>query len=147
MTNRKKSSEPLQTTQGVDPFPTCDPKMLALKVESLLPQGFAVTKPMFGGVAFMHRGNMLCCASRKGLMLRVGAEAEPRALQSKFASRRLGAGREMAGFVMLELAGLTRDEEILDWLRMARDYVEPLPEKASAAKPKKTSAARGKPPQ
>jgi TfoX/Sxy family transcriptional regulator of competence genes len=144
MTSRTKSSEVVETAKDAASAPACDPQILAAKVASLLPPGFAATKPMFGGVTFMHRGNMLCCASRKGLMVRVGAEAELRALQSKFASRCIGAGREMAGFVMVEPAGLTYDEEILGWLRMARDYVEPLPEKTSEAKPKKATKARAK---
>ena len=115
-----------------------DPKLLALRVEHNLPPGFATSKPMFGGITFLHRGNMLCCASREGLMVRVGADAEPEALSSPFASRCLGAGRPMAGFIIIEPRGLRADEDIARWLGMARTYVETLPAKAAKhAKPKK----------
>jgi TfoX/Sxy family transcriptional regulator of competence genes len=33
-------------------------------------------KRMFGGITFLLNGNMLCCASKQGLMVRVGKEAE-----------------------------------------------------------------------
>jgi hypothetical protein len=37
---------------------------------------------MFGGITFLLDGNMLSCASPKGLMVRVGAAAEKHALES-----------------------------------------------------------------
>jgi TfoX/Sxy family transcriptional regulator of competence genes len=107
-----------------------DRKGLALRVEHCLPTGFATTKQMFGGLTFLHRGNMLCCVSRKGLMVRVGAKAEPEALASPFATRCLGAGRPMAGFIMVEAEGIKDDRDLTRWLVMARDYVEALPAKA-----------------
>jgi TfoX/Sxy family transcriptional regulator of competence genes len=107
-----------------------DTKLLASRVEHNLPPGFATSKSMFGGITFLHRGNMLCCASRKGLMVRVGADAEPEALRLPFATRCLGAGRAIAGFIMIEPRGITADKDIVRWLAMARAYVETLPAKA-----------------
>jgi hypothetical protein len=39
---------------------------------------------MFGGNTFLLDGTMLCCASPKGLMVRVGAAAEKHALESPY---------------------------------------------------------------
>jgi TfoX/Sxy family transcriptional regulator of competence genes len=110
-----------------------DPTILAVRVERCLPAGFATTKQMFGGLTFLYRGNMLCCVSRKGLMVRVGAEAEREALASPFASRCLGAGRPMAGFIMIEPTGIKSDRDIARWLAMARSFVEALPPKTPRA--------------
>jgi TfoX/Sxy family transcriptional regulator of competence genes len=106
-----------------------DPIVLAGRVVKCLPFGYASRKAMFGGQTFLHRGNMLCCVSKKGLMVRVGAAGEPAALASPFATRCLGAGRPMAGFVLIEPRGLEDDGDLVRWLAMARVYVEPLPEK------------------
>ena len=85
---------------------------------------------MFGGITFLHQGNMLCCASRKGLMVRVGREAEPLALKSPSARRCDGGGREMVGFVLVDATGFKTDTELARWLDLARAYVEALPAKA-----------------
>jgi len=132
-----------------------DPVILAARVDGALPDGLASQKRMFGGITFLVKGNMLCCAARKGLMVRVGAEAEAKALESPHAAPCLGAGRRMAGFIMIEPEGLTRDAELKRWLSLARTYVETLPPKlktlrGSAPKQRqpakrRTTTKRGKP--
>lgn len=91
---------------------------------------------MFGGITFLLDGNMLCCASKKGLMVRVGAAAEPLVLESPHASPCLGTGRPMAGFIMINPAGLAKDGDLKHWIGLARVYVEKLP-----AKPEKPRAS------
>lgn len=86
-------------------------------------------KRMFGGITFLYNGNMLCCASGKGLMVRVGKDAEPRALAMPSASNCLGTGRPMAGFIMVQHEGLAADKALSDWLQMALNYVGTLPAK------------------
>ena len=87
---------------------------------------------MFGGITFLVNGNMLCCAARTGLMVRVGAASEAEALASPFARPCLGAGRRMAGFVMVEPEGIATSANLKAWLAMARSYVEALPPKKPA---------------
>ena len=96
-------------------------------------------KRMFGGTTFLLNGNMLCCISRSGLMVRVGAEGEAEALESPFAKPCLGAGRRMAGFVIIDHDGLGSKRLITGWLERARRYVEGLPPKVP-----KTIKASGK---
>ena len=93
-------------------------------------------KRMFGGLTFMLDGNMLCCVSAKGLMVRVGAAAEPEALKRPFVARCLGAGRPMAGFLLVEPRGVAADADLRAWLDLAQAYVGALPPKKS--KPRKT---------
>jgi TfoX/Sxy family transcriptional regulator of competence genes len=109
----------------------------------------AVTaKRMFGGLTFLLNGNMLCCVSEKGLMVRVGAAAEPAALEKLYAAPCLGAGRRMAGFILVEPKGVARDADLADWLDMALDYVGELPAKAPKSRQRskswrKSEALRG----
>lgn len=99
-------------------------------------------KRMFGGTTFLLNGNMLCCVSRTGLMVRVGAQGEAQALESSFAKPCPGAGRRMAGFIIVDYDGLGSKESVTSWLGRARRYVETLPPKA--LKPAKASGTRKK---
>jgi TfoX/Sxy family transcriptional regulator of competence genes len=90
---------------------------------------------MFGGITFLMNGNMLCCASKQGLMVRVGRDAEEAALSQPFARPCLGAGRRMAGFVMVEPVGITESTALARWLEMARAYVNRLPPKIASTEP------------
>lgn len=53
---------------------------LAERVRAKLHGVEVAEKCMFGGITFMLNSNMLCCATNKGLMVRVGKEAELDAL-------------------------------------------------------------------
>jgi TfoX/Sxy family transcriptional regulator of competence genes len=103
--------------------------ILAARVGAAVQDRELTTKRMFGGITFLLDGNMLCCVSPKGLMVRVGAEAEPHALESPHASPCLGTGRPMPGFVMIEPGALGADRELRRWIALARAYVEKLPPK------------------
>ncbi|WP_300321718.1 TfoX/Sxy family protein [Accumulibacter sp.] len=84
---------------------------------------------MFGGTTFMLRGNMLCCASPRGLMLRVGKDAEAAALARPFAQLCTATGRPMPGFIQVAFAGVGDESGLAEWLARALRYVDSLPEK------------------
>jgi TfoX/Sxy family transcriptional regulator of competence genes len=109
--------------------------MLPEKIHATLPDGHASEKRMFGGVTFLVNGNMLCCAFKEGLMVRVGRDAEAAALSQPFV-RPLSKTRKMPGFVFVELDGLADAAVLSHWVGLARAYVDPLPPKAAKAKPK-----------
>lgn len=104
-------------------------EILISRVRSALDGHPVTTKRMFGGLTFLLNGNMLCCVSAKGLMARVGAKVEPAALEKPFASPCLGAGRRMAGFILVTHEGVTSDADLKAWLDMALAYVARLPPK------------------
>ena len=110
-------------------------EILADRVRHMLADRPIVAKRMFGGLTFMLSGNMLCCVSEKGLMVRVGASAEAAALAKPHAALCLGAGRPMAGFILVAQSGVTADADLESWLDRALAYVEKLP-------PKKAKLAR-----
>ncbi|WP_448044261.1 TfoX/Sxy family protein [Bradyrhizobium liaoningense] len=115
-------------------------EVLISRVRSGLEGRPVVAKRMFGGLTFLLNGNMLCCVSDKGLMARVGAKAEPAALKRPYATPCLGAGRRMAGFILVNHDGVAGDADLKAWLRMALAYVEQLPPKA----PKRSRSDRAK---
>jgi TfoX N-terminal domain len=109
-----------------------DVLILVERIRAELPAGHVTEKRMFGGVTFLMNGNMLCCASKRGLMVRVGKEAEAAALSQPFAQPCLGTGRRMAGFIMVEPAGIAESTALSRWLEMARAYVGRLPPKSAS---------------
>jgi TfoX/Sxy family transcriptional regulator of competence genes len=52
---------------------------------------------MFGGVGFMLNGNLLVAVSSRGLLMRVGKEAEAKALRRPGASPMVMRGRVIGG--------------------------------------------------
>jgi hypothetical protein len=110
-----------------------DLQTLVARIESALSPTIAAQQRMFGGVTFLVNGNMLCCASRKGLMVRVGAAAEAKALAFPHARPCRETGRPMPGFILIAAEGFARDSDLARWLSMARAYVDTLPPKAIRA--------------
>lgn len=119
-----------------------DTLQILVRVRTELVGREVVEKKMFGGITLMLNGNMLCCASKKGLMVRVGKEAEAKALQLPHAYPCDGAGHKMPGFVMIAPEGLERG--LTAGIKLALDFVSSLPPKlqlpkAKARKPKLVS--------
>jgi len=86
-------------------------------------------KRMFGGIAFMLDGNMLCGIHPEGAMFRVGKENAPFALAIPGAGEMGFTGRRMGGFIAFDdeaMADDTRRARILD---LAFDFVRALPAK------------------
>lgn len=82
---------------------------------------------MFGGLAFMVAGNMLCAVSSDHLMVRVGKDAHEEALARPHARPMDFTGRPMAGFVLVEPAGYADDADLEGWLARALAFVGTLP--------------------
>jgi TfoX/Sxy family transcriptional regulator of competence genes len=83
---------------------------------------------MFGGVGFMLNGNMLVAVSKRGLLARVGKDAEAEALSRPGARIMEMRGRAMPGYVYIEPEALT-NSQIVNWLALARSFVVALPPK------------------
>jgi TfoX/Sxy family transcriptional regulator of competence genes len=90
---------------------------------------------MFGGVGFMLNGNMIAAASDRGLLVRVGEQSEAAALVRPGAEPMVMNGRKMKGFIRVKTALDARS--VKSWLRLARSFVDTLPAKTTAAKPKR----------
>ncbi len=106
---------------------------LANRIRASLSGERGVTeKPMFGGLAFLVRGNMAVAASgRGGLLVRVDP-AESDALVASTAARPMEMrGRQMSGWLRIESAQLLGKAQLDGWVRRGVAYARSLPSKAA----------------
>jgi TfoX/Sxy family transcriptional regulator of competence genes len=89
-----------------------------------------VEKRMFGGLAFLVAGHMAVTASgRGGLLLRVDPARTDELLADGRAGRFVMRGREMDGWLRVDVDAQTPDDELNRWVRLGVDYVRTLPPK------------------
>jgi TfoX/Sxy family transcriptional regulator of competence genes len=88
-----------------------------------------VEKKMFGGVAFMVRGNMCCGVIGDRLMLRVGPKGYETALSRPHARPMDFTGRLMKGMVYVEPAGFASPRDLEAWIEKAMAFALSLPAK------------------
>ncbi len=97
--------------------------------ESLPRQSNVVEKKMFGGLAFMVRGNMCCGVIGEELMVRVGPEGHETALTQPHTRKMDFTGKPLKGFVYVGSDGFESDEDIQAWVDRALEFVLSLPAK------------------
>lgn len=103
---------------------------LANRVRVVLSDEFGVTeRKMFGGLAFMLRGNMTVGITKDGLMVRVGKENHNEALALPHAHPMDFTGRPMTGFVYVDAAGIESDDNLRAWVGRGVAFAGSLPEK------------------
>jgi len=88
-----------------------------------------VEKKMFGGIAFMHSGNMCCGIIDDMLMARVGPDAYEEALKRSHAREMDFTGKSLKGFVYVEPAGFAEDVQIQEWISLCEAFTGSLPPK------------------
>ncbi len=94
-----------------------------------------IERKMMGGVVFMVNGNMCVTASgRGGILVRVGPDAQRRALKEPHVKAVTMAGRTAAGFVRVMPEGYRTAASLRKWVKRGLDFVATLPPKASKQK-------------
>ncbi|HTY42387.1 MAG TPA: TfoX/Sxy family protein [Thermoanaerobaculia bacterium] len=107
---------------------------LAARIRSVLEdRKDVVEKRMFGGVAFMVRGHMSCGVVGSSLMVRVDASEQGRCLRERGARPMDFTGRPMAGFLFVDLPGISGTAALVKWVRRAVAHAEARPAKAKTA--------------
>ena len=86
-------------------------------------------RKMFGGLAFMLAGNMCCCVTDRGLMVRVGPAGYEEALALPHAGVMDITGRPMRGWVLVQPAGLESDAGLNRWVGHGAGFAATLPAK------------------
>ncbi|HEY7046908.1 MAG TPA: TfoX/Sxy family protein [Jatrophihabitantaceae bacterium] len=87
-------------------------------------------KAMFGGLAFLINGNMAVSASGQGgLLLRVDPAETEALIQQPHAARFVMRGRETDGWLRIDPAGITTDDELRRWTDIGVAYARSLPPK------------------
>lgn len=104
---------------------------LALKVRTAL-QGKRGIKEqkMFGGLCFLHNGNMLCGVDKEHkLMVRVGPEQYEKALKIKHAREMDFTGKPLKGLVYVAAEGYRTKTMLAKWIDMGLRFTNTLPAK------------------
>ena len=87
-------------------------------------------KRMFGGLAFLINGNMAVSASSHGgLLLRVDPAKTGALVERREASRFEMRGREMAGWLRIDVVGLATKRQLESWVSRGVSYARSLPAK------------------
>ena len=103
---------------------------LADKLRGALGRTRSVTeRKMFGGIAFMVRGNMCCGVIDDRLMVRVGPDAYERALTLAHAEPMDFTGRAMRGMVYVTPEGTRTARQLQAWIQRGLEFVGTLPAK------------------
>lgn len=88
-----------------------------------------IEKKMFGGLAFMHRGNMCCGVVNDVLMARVGGDNYEAALARPHAREMDFTGKAMSGFVYVDPPGFAEDDDLRNWVSLCEKFTSSLPAK------------------
>lgn len=86
-------------------------------------------RKMFGGIAFLHQGNMVCGVVHERLMLRLGAERAEAALDEPHARPMDFTGRPMRGMIYIDPPGFATDRTLAAWVGRALEFATTLPPK------------------
>jgi hypothetical protein len=103
---------------------------LAARIRDLTAGEPGVTeKRMFGGLAFLVDGKMAVAAGGRGLGMMVRVDpAESDALTSPpHARRTVMRGKELAGWLDVDLEALRRDDDLRRWVALGLGYARSLP--------------------
>ncbi len=104
--------------------------VLAHRIRSILGLGNGVSeRKMFGGIAFMDRGNMCVGIIGEDLMVRVGATVLADALALPGTRPMDFAGRPSPGVVYVVADVLTTDQELAAWVGRGLQFTATLPPK------------------
>jgi TfoX/Sxy family transcriptional regulator of competence genes len=86
-------------------------------------------RKMFGGIAFMIRGNMACGVREDRLIVRVGPVDYERAVMEPHTRPFDLTGRPMTGWVVVVPEGYESDDDLRAWVEQGLDFALTLPPK------------------
>ena len=86
-------------------------------------------KRMFGGLAFLLHGNMVCGVLNDNLVLRLGDKLAAEALAKAHVRPMDFTGRPMKSMVYVASEGFRDDSALTEWLGKALSFARTLPSK------------------
>ena len=95
--------------------------------QALAPRPDIDERKMFGGLAFMLRGNMCCGVAGETLMLRLGNDGAAAALREPHTRPMDFTGKPLKSMVYVEPAGIAAPEDLNRWVNRAADFAATLP--------------------
>ena len=101
---------------------------LADRVRTVLARQRGVSeRRMFGGLAFLMRGHMVCGVLERDLMVRVGPEAYEAALARPHAREMDFTGRPLKGMVYVDAEGVRTARQLGVWIERGIRFIGSLP--------------------
>lgn len=100
---------------------------LAERLRDLLPK--AKEKRMFGGIAWMERGNLVVGVWKDSLIARVPPDETPKALQKPGVKPFDVTGKPMKGWLLVDAEAVAEEPELQAWVERSRRFVRTLPAK------------------
>ena len=92
-------------------------ELLASRIEKHLKGKKGMTsKKMFGGLAFLLNGKMICGVLKNDLVARVGLENYEKSLAKPHVRKMNFTKREAKGFVYVSTLGLKTEKQLTYWL-------------------------------
>lgn len=86
-------------------------------------------KKMFGGLAFMVRGNMCLGVLGETMMARVGKARYAQMLSRRFVREMDFTGKPMAGYVFVDPEGVAEDSDLIELVDVCLEFNGSLPRK------------------
>ena len=86
-------------------------------------------KPMFGGVSFNWRGNLLCGVKGSDLLVRIAKDDYDRFIGDKGAKPMVMAGKSGKSWILVDKSGVSRKSAMKKWIDRAIEFVGSLPAK------------------
>ncbi len=104
---------------------------LADRIRELLGSESDLTeKKMFGGLAFLIKGNMAVAASGQGgILVRVDPEESDRLVSTTNARFMEMRGREMQGWLRVDADDVSTESDLARWVNLGATYARSLPGK------------------
>ncbi|MFN2593675.1 MAG: TfoX/Sxy family protein [Actinomycetota bacterium] len=104
---------------------------LADRIRELLGTQRGVTeKKMFGGLAFLVKGNMAIAASGQGgILVRSNPEEGEKLIAKGPAQPMVMRGRSMAGWLRVDAEAVRTKRQLEKWVKLGTDYARSLPAK------------------
>lgn len=97
--------------------------------QALTPRADVMERKMFGGLAFMLRGNMCCGVVGDMLMLRLGNEGAAEALGEPHTKPMDFTGKPLKSMVYVGPEGTASIEDLHRWVNRGADFAASLPPK------------------
>ncbi|CAN5441795.1 TfoX/Sxy family protein [soil metagenome] len=105
-------------------------EQLADRVRNVLAaHGEVAERNMFGGLAFMLAGNMACGVIGDDLIVRLGDEDGPKALDEPGVREFDFTGKPMKSIVYAEPEATESDDSLTDWVEAGASFAASLPAK------------------
>jgi TfoX/Sxy family transcriptional regulator of competence genes len=114
-----------------------DPELAARIRAVLSERNDVVEKKMFGGIAFMVKGNMACGPHERNLIVRIGDAATAQAMKEPHVKPMNFTGRVMKNFATIEPEGIQTEAQLRKWVEMSAEHAASLAtQKSKSNKPR-----------